>query len=310
MYSRLTTTKSSYPWPLIPVSTPVAPTRSRKIWCSDGWISSNRLDRRAVVHQAPQQCLRRRRWAPVRSRSTGSESSYFDTSDRSAAPRRRASRAAAVQRRRATFRMPCCAPSRRSRVPSSTFSPCAMMHTESQMRLGVVHHVGAEDHRLARAACSSTTVSLSACALIGSRPLNGSSRITRSGSCSSVRDELHLLLHAARQFVDLRVAPVLLGGARLEALEPFVDAPRRRPRRARPSARRGSAARAAPASSCTARAPRAGSRRGRALRVACRVAEERDRPESGSMMSRIMRMVVVLPAPLGPSRPYTVPRGT
>ena len=26
-------------------------------------------------------------------------------------------------------------------------------------------------------------------------------------------------------------------------------------------------------------------------------------------MSRIMRMVVVLPAPLGPSKPYTAPRG-
>src|SRR3954469_13574750 len=33
-------------------------------------------------------------------------------------------------------------------------------------------------------------------------------------------------------------------------------------------------------------------------------------PESGRMISRIMRMVVVLPAPLGPSRPYTDPRGT
>ena len=33
-------------------------------------------------------------------------------------------------------------------------------------------------------------------------------------------------------------------------------------------------------------------------------------PLSGTMMFRIMRMVVVLPAPLGPSRPYTVPRGT
>jgi hypothetical protein len=32
--------------------------------------------------------------------------------------------------------------------------------------------------------------------------------------------------------------------------------------------------------------------------------------ESGRMMSRIMRMVVVLPAPLGPSKPYTDPRGT
>ena len=28
------------------------------------------------------------------------------------------------------------------------------------------------------------------------------------------------------------------------------------------------------------------------------------------MMSRIMRMVVVFPAPLGPSKPYTDPRGT
>src|SRR5262245_20965663 len=33
-------------------------------------------------------------------------------------------------------------------------------------------------------------------------------------------------------------------------------------------------------------------------------------PESGRMMSRIMRIVVVLPAPFGPSNPYTDPRGT
>src|SRR5215218_4904462 len=33
-------------------------------------------------------------------------------------------------------------------------------------------------------------------------------------------------------------------------------------------------------------------------------------PESGRMISRIMRMVVVLRAPLGPSKPYTDPRGT
>ena len=41
-YSRLATTRISYPWPDIPVSTPVAPTRCRKIWCSDGCTSSNR----------------------------------------------------------------------------------------------------------------------------------------------------------------------------------------------------------------------------------------------------------------------------
>src|SRR5262245_36920962 len=33
-------------------------------------------------------------------------------------------------------------------------------------------------------------------------------------------------------------------------------------------------------------------------------------PESGRMMSSIIRIVVVLPAPLGPSNPYTDPRGT
>ena len=33
-------------------------------------------------------------------------------------------------------------------------------------------------------------------------------------------------------------------------------------------------------------------------------------PESGAVMFMIMRMVVVLPAPLGPSRPNTIPFGT
>ena len=33
-------------------------------------------------------------------------------------------------------------------------------------------------------------------------------------------------------------------------------------------------------------------------------------PLSGAMMLRIIRIVVVLPAPFGPSRPYTLPVGT
>src|SRR5688500_1575453 len=34
------------------------------------------------------------------------------------------------------------------------------------------------------------------------------------------------------------------------------------------------------------------------------------RPSSGAMMLRTIRIVVVLPAPFGPSNPYTTPRGT
>src|SRR5687768_16135891 len=33
-------------------------------------------------------------------------------------------------------------------------------------------------------------------------------------------------------------------------------------------------------------------------------------PASGAMMFRIIRIVVVFPAPFGPSRPYTTPCGT
>src|SRR2546425_12272157 len=34
------------------------------------------------------------------------------------------------------------------------------------------------------------------------------------------------------------------------------------------------------------------------------------RPESGNRIDMIMRIVVVLPAPLGPMKPYSAPRGT
>ena len=37
------------------------------------------------------------------------------------------------------------------------------------------------------------------------------------------RDELHFLLHAARQLVDLGIPPILLVRLEPEALEPFVD---------------------------------------------------------------------------------------
>src|SRR5215207_8285132 len=45
-----------------------------------------------------------------------------------------------------------------------------------------------------------------------------------------------------------------------------------------------------------------------ALRCGCPISAIE--PLSGAMMLRIMRIVVVLPAPLGPRSPYTAPRGT
>src|SRR5262249_9968352 len=70
-------------------------------------------------------------------------------------------------------------------LPSSTFSPRAMMHTESHIFSALSMMCVLNTTVLPRR-FSSRMASFSACALIGSRPLNGSSRMTRSGSCSSV----------------------------------------------------------------------------------------------------------------------------
>ena len=178
-----------------------------------------------------------------------------------------------------------------------------MMHTESHifsaLSMMCVLKITVLPRRL-----SSSTASLSACALIGSRPLNGSSRMTSSGSCSSVRDELHLLLHAARQLVDLRVAPVLVAAGETESRQPLVDA---RVGDARlESLELGEEQQHAAHLHLLVEAALFGQiadaveRR----RRSCSAAPNSEIvPESGTMMSRIMRMVVVLPAPLGPSSP-------
>ncbi len=108
-------------------------------------------------------------------------------------------------------------------LPSSTFSPCAMMHTASQMRsafsIRCVLKITVRPSRR-----RSTIVSLSACAFIGSRPLNGSSRMIEVGLVQERADELDLLLHAARELLDARVPPVLSAAREREPLEPALDA--------------------------------------------------------------------------------------
>ena len=98
-----------------------------------------------------------------------------------------------------------------------------MMHTESHifsaLSMTCVLKITVLPRRL-----SSTTASLSACALIGSRPLNGSSRITRSGSCSSVAMNCTFCC-MPRDSSSTFASPQSLSARReAEPLEPFVDA--------------------------------------------------------------------------------------
>ena len=89
--------------------------------------------------------------------------------------------------------------------------------------LGVVHDVRAEDHRLAAA------LELEHRVLERLRVdrIEAAERLVEDDEIGIVQqrgDELHLLLHAARQLVDLGVAPVLVAAGETEPLEPFVDA--------------------------------------------------------------------------------------
>ena len=135
----------------------------------------------------------------------------------------------------------------------------------------------------------------------GSRPLAGSSRMRTSGSPRSAAAEREALLHAGRVALDRALRP----------------RPRARPARAsRPRARRRRRRRSRSRAARCARSGRGGSRRSRGARRPSRRARAAPgsgcrgssptRP-SGRTRSRIMRRVVVLPAPLGPSTPVMVP---
>src|SRR5512143_2826987 len=89
--------------------------------------------------------------------------------------------------------------------------------------LGIVHHVGAEDHRLV------APLELDDGVLERLRVdrIESAKWFVEDDEVRIVeqrRDELDLLLHAARELVDLGVAPVLVARAETEPLEPFVDA--------------------------------------------------------------------------------------
>jgi hypothetical protein len=116
-------------------------------------------------------------------------------------------------------------------------------------------------------------------------------------------DELHLLLHAARQLVDLRRAPVLLGRLEREPLEPRVDAavgvlaadPLQFGEEAQHLAHLHLLVEPALLGQVADAIGDAG--------VGVGTPEDADRALVGAITFRIMRIVVVLPAPLGPSRP-------
>ena len=152
----------------------------------------------------------------------------------------------------------------------------------------------------------SCMISLTRRVFTGSRPENGSSTTIRSGSWSRVAMSwafccMPLLSswtffwrwsYRSRRFSQPTSRRARLGLA--QALEAWQGRPA--------SVRRSGL--------CTGRAPRAGSRCGASWpRPACRQ-DTAILPPSGLKMSSIMRMVVVLPAPLGPSRPKISPAHT
>ena len=101
-------------------------------------------------------------------------------------------------------------------VPSSTFSPRAMMHTESHifsalsmtcvLKMTVLPRALELEHRVLQR--------------LRVDRIESAERLVENheiGIVQQRRDELHLLLHAARQLVDLGVAPVLVAGREAEA---------------------------------------------------------------------------------------------
>ena len=210
----------------------------------------------------------------------------------------------AARRRRDRAARTGCGAGRTSRrspaiVWSSTFSPRWIITTWSHSCSACVM-MCVEKSTVAPRRCSSSTRSRSSRWFTGSRPLNGSSRISRSGRWIDRGDELHLLLHPLRQL-----------------LAPLVLARRRGPRA--PATRLTRAATSAPSRPFSVRhvdeeladahllveAALLGQVADPVLRL-----ERRRRgrarvssPRSGKRIDRIIRIIVVLPAPFGPMTP-------
>ena len=132
------------------------------------------------------------------------------------------------QRRRAPPRRPPCArgrcpartaPGSRRAMPSSTLLPLKIMKMRSHSCSARRHVVRGEDDRRARRGAARARRRASASALTGSRPENGSSRISSCGFDDDRRDELDFLRHAFRQLVDALVGPV----RQLQPAEPVLD---------------------------------------------------------------------------------------
>ena len=178
-----------------------------------------------------------------------------------------------------------------------------MMHTESHSRSALSMRCVLKITVLPRA-LSSTMVSFSACALIG---IEAGERLVEDDEVGIVderADELHLLLHAARELVDLGEPPVLLGRLEVEALHPVLDALVRV--LAGHALELGEELQHPADLHLLVEAALLGQVAdavGDAGRSRCGLPNSEMEPLSGTMMLRIMRIVVVLPAPLGPSRP-------
>ena len=139
----------------------------------------------------------------------------------------------------------------------------------------------------------------------GSSPDVGSSRMMSSGNPSSACAMPEPLLHAVRERLDGIV------GARQESddLEHFVDLPAVRSGRGARRRSRGCGGRRGRDRSPGARRVR---RRARARPAGARqsVPNSSTPPVVGFTSVRIIRMVVLLPAPFGPRNPKTSPRRT
>ena len=219
---------------------------------------------------------------------------------RSRARRRPAARRARAGRRRGASAAPACPRRRSCRRCSTTISSASR---SASSRYCVVS---------TSAAPSSTRPSIAphiSARLDGSRPVVGSSRNTTGRCDHQARGEVQPAAHAAAVGADLAV-----GGVRdPEALQQRARARDRvalgellQPRRAASGSRgRSGARRARPAGrrarSARARRPARRRRRGRPTNA---------RPVVGASSVVRMRTAVVLPAPLWPSRPSTVPGST
>ena len=158
-------------------------------------------------------------------------------------------------------------------------------------------------------AFSSPNMSQIARRLCGSRPVVGSSRKRTRGRMQDAARDLEAPAHAAREVARDLVAPLpeadlVAGGARSARAACAPTGRTSFPGSRGSPARSGSRRSSAPGRRCRSTAARrSGGRRRRGPRCG-RV------PEVGGRSVVSIRMSVVLPAPLGPSRPYTSPAFT